>query len=138
VVYDHQLELPIEPYLEHCDVITFWTWKAENLAKMQDNFRRLCDMTLGSCYIYDYGNNQPMPMEAMKKQCAQYEAWLLDGTADGMVLCSNCCADVGFETVVWTRDWLKRIGVEVVLVNFTGKWSKIYAVFATKGLTFNN
>jgi hypothetical protein len=115
VVYDHQLDLPIQEYLEHCDIITFWTWKSENLAKMEENFKRLCDMTpdkkhMVGCYMYDYGNNQAMSLETMKMQCAKYEEWLKDGTADGIIICSNCCADVGLETVAWTKNWLKKIG----------------------------
>ena len=115
VVYDHQLDLPIQEYLEHCDVISFWTWKSENLAKMEENFKRLCDMTPGKrhmvgCYMYDYGNNQPMPLETMKKQCEKYEEWLKNESADGIIICSNCCADVGLETVPWTKNWLKKIG----------------------------
>lgn len=119
VVYDHQLELPIKDYLQHCDVITFWTWKSENLANMEENFKKLCDMTPGKkhlvgCYMYDYGNNKPMTLEAMKKQCEKYEEWLTSGKADGLVLCSNCCADVGLDTVPWTRKWLKEIGGKII------------------------
>jgi hypothetical protein len=118
VVYDFNLDMDLKPYLDCCDVITFWTWKSENLAKMEENFKRLCDMTPGKkhmvgCYMYDYGNNQPMPLEIMKKQCGKYEEWLKDGTADGLILCSNCCADVGLETVPWTKEWIKKIGEEI-------------------------
>lgn len=114
VVYDHQLDLPIKEYLQYCDVITFWTWKSENLVKMTENFERLKAMTPGKrhfvgCYMYDYGNNRPMPLGTMKMQCRKYREWMLAGEVDGLVLCSNCCADVGLETVTWTRDWIKKI-----------------------------
>ena len=46
----------------------------------------------------------------MKKQAKQYEEWMLSGKSDGLVLCSNCCADVGLETVPWTKQWLREIG----------------------------
>ena len=45
-----------------------------------------------------------------KKQAKQYEEWMLSGKSDGLVLCSNCCADVGLETVPWTKQWLREIG----------------------------
>jgi len=114
VVYATNLELPIQQYLDLCDVITFWTWKSEQLADMRENFERLVEMTpgkrhLNGCYMYDYGNNRPMPMDIMEKQAEQYQKWMLDGTSDGLVLCSNCCADVGLETVPWTRRWLKDL-----------------------------
>lgn len=115
VVYATNLELPVKEYLDLCDVITFWTWKSEDLVKMQENFDRLIEMTpgkrhLNGCYMYDYGNNRPMELSVMKKQAKQYEEWMLSGKSDGLVLCSNCCADVGLETVPWTKQWLREIG----------------------------
>ncbi len=107
--------MPIREYLDLCDVITFWTWKSEELPKARENFERLIAMTpgkrhLNGCYMYDYGNNRPMGLSDMKKQAALYEELLLSGRSDGLVLCSNCCADVGLETVPWTRDWLRELG----------------------------
>ncbi len=115
VVYATNLELPIQPYLDLCDVLTFWTWKSEDLVRAPENFESLIERTpgkrhLNGCYMYDYGNNRPMPLDLMKKQAALYEKWLLEGKSDGLVICSNCCADVGLETVKWTRDWLRDIG----------------------------
>ncbi len=31
VLYTHQLHLPVEPYLEFCDIITLWTWNSDDL-----------------------------------------------------------------------------------------------------------
>lgn len=114
VVYAKNLDLPIKEYLDICDVITFWTWKSEELDKMEENFDRLIEMTPGKrhfngCYMYDYGNNRPMELSVMKKQAKKYEEWMLNGKSDGLILCSNCCADVGLDTVPWTRKWLKSI-----------------------------
>jgi len=67
---------------------------------------------LVGCYMYDYGNNQEMPLDKMKMQCEKYHEWVVSGMADGLVLCSNCCADVGFKTVEWTREWIAEIGNE--------------------------
>ena len=116
VVYENNLELPIHEHLNACDVISFWTWRnQEHLKDAEENFERLYEMTPGKChmngmYLYDYGNKSPLPLSLMKEQCALYEKMLLDGRSDGLILCSNCCADVGLETVPWTRDWLRELG----------------------------
>ena len=119
VVYEHQIDNPIKEYLNYCDVITFWTWKSEHLVDAEDNYKKLVDMTPGKkhlvgCYMYDYGNNRPMPLELMKKQCDLYYKWLKNKIVDGVVLCSNCCADVGLDTVEWTRNWMKEVGDEKI------------------------
>ena len=118
VVYENNLDLPICQHLSICDVASFWTWKGqENLPALEQNFETFCNMTpgkrhLNGLYLYDYGNHAEMPMELMKFQCRTFEKMLLDGRSDGLILCSNCCADVGLKTVDWTRDWLKEIGSE--------------------------
>ncbi len=118
VVYENNLELPIREHLAVCDVTSFWTWRGvDNLPSLEKNFEKFCEMTpgkrhLNGIYLYDYGNHAEMPEELMKQQCRLVEKMLLDGRSDGLILCSNCCADVGLKTVDWTRDWLKEIGRE--------------------------
>ena len=118
VVYENNLDLPIGEYLNACDVVSFWTWKnAENLHHLERNFEKICRMTPGKrhmngVYLYDYGNHAELSLALMKYQCCLYEKMLLDGRSDGLILCSNCCADVGLKTVDWTRSWLREIGKE--------------------------
>lgn len=122
VVYEINLDLPLRDHLAVCDVATFWTWRSsQNLPDAAKNFDRFCEMTPGKrhmngLYLYDYGNHAPLPMELMKRQCALYEKWLLEGRSEGLIVCSNCCADVGLETVPWVRDWLCEIGQEEISI----------------------
>ncbi len=120
VVYENNLDTSVCDRLACFDVVTFWTWRAaQNLKDAEKNFDRFCELTPGKrhmngFYLYDYGNRAPMPLDLMKQQCRLYEKLLLEGRSKGIILCSNCCADVGLETVPWTRDWLKEIGQEEV------------------------
>ena len=49
---------PVADHLAACDVMTFWTWKAEELARLEANFRRTEELApttrkvLG-CYMWD-------------------------------------------------------------------------------------
>jgi len=115
VVYENNLDLPIKEQLNCCDVITFWTWRgAEHLKDAEKNFERLLEMTpgkrhLNGLYLYDYGMRQEMPLELMKQQCKLYEKLFADNRSEGIVLCSNCCADVGLATVPYVRDWIREM-----------------------------
>lgn len=119
VLYDRQLDLPVGPYLERCDVLTFWTWRAQDLAKLEANFARLekiaphMPKVLG-CYMWDYGANKPMPLDVHKKQCATGLRWLKQGRIAGMILLATCICDIGLDTVEWTRAWIREVGAESV------------------------
>jgi hypothetical protein len=109
----------VQPFLDECDGITFWTWRSENLAQLSENYARVREMTPGKrhllgVYFFDYGNNCPMPLDRLQRQCELGLEWLHEGTLDGMIFCSNCCADLGFETVAWARQWIAEVG-DVVL-----------------------
>jgi len=108
VLYDSQLDQPVQPYLDVCDVTTFWTWKAEALNRLEENFARVESMTPGKrrligCYMFDYGTKHPMPVALMQKQCELGLRWLRAGRLDGMIFCSNCCADLGLDRGVDAR-----------------------------------
>ena len=42
VLYGHQMETPeLQKYLELCDVISFWTWRAEELPLLEERFGKV-------------------------------------------------------------------------------------------------
>jgi len=67
------------------------------------------------CYMWDYGDRKPLPLSAMKRQLADYRQALLQGEIKGVILCSNCIADIGLDTVEYTRTWLQAHGEEEVI-----------------------
>jgi len=114
-LYTTQLDLPIGEYLNLIDVVTLWTWKPENLANLDSNFRKLeklvphASKMLG-CYFVDYDRKKSTSVSDMKLQCEQGLRWLREGRIEGIVFLGNTVEDLGFEAVGWTRDWIKRIG----------------------------
>ena len=117
VLYDHQLALPVKQHLDLCDKVSFWTWRADELGDLERNFSvveeraPLCGKLLG-CYMWDYGNKRPMPVEAMERQCSIGLRWLREGRIEGMIFLASCICDLGLETVEWTRDWIAKVGDE--------------------------
>lgn len=115
VVYDHQLHLPVGRHLELCDKVAFWTWEAQNLPKLEENFALVeavapsCAKVLG-CYMWDYGAKRPMPLDLMKFQCEQGLRWLQEGRIEGMIFLASCICDLDLETVEWTRQWVAEVG----------------------------
>lgn len=119
VLYDHQLDLSVAPYLERCDVLTFWTWRAENLARLEANFERAdriapeMPKVLG-CYMWDYGNKKAMPLGTFRRQCEIGLSWLRSGRIGGMIFLASCICDLGLDAVEWARGWIREVGSEPV------------------------
>lgn len=116
-LYTHQLDPRIAPYLELCDVVSVWTWKAADLARLEENMERFWQMAPRSrtwlgLYLWDFGAGKPMPLPAMQRQCELGLKWLHAGRADGLILLGTNVCDLGLETVEWTRDWVARVGNE--------------------------
>ncbi len=115
VLYQHQLALPVQAHLDACDKVTFWTWEARDLEKLESSFDRLEKLAprhgkLLGCYLWDFGARKPIPLELMQKQCELGKSWLEQGRIEGMIfLASNVC-DLELETVEWTRRWIGQVG----------------------------
>ncbi len=115
VLYDHQLGLPVSRHLDLCDKVSFWTWKASDLADLEHNFVRAeklaprAGKVLG-CYLWDYGQSQPMPVTLMERQCELGLRWLREGRIEGMIFLATCICDLELETVEWTRRWIAQVG----------------------------
>jgi hypothetical protein len=117
VLYQHQLEFPVTKHLELCDKITFWTWKAEDLGKLESSFQRLGKLAprqgkLLGCYLWDFGTRKAMPLDSMKRQCELGRRWLKDGRIEGMIFLGSNVCDLELETVEWTRKWIAEVGSE--------------------------
>jgi hypothetical protein len=120
VLYAHQLDLPVGPHLEQCDVVSLWTWRAADLEMLEAALDRLDDIApdirkvLG-CYMWDYGEKRPIPLASMQRQCDLGLEWVRDGRIEGMIFLPSCICDLGLETVEWTREWIRYVGDEPVL-----------------------
>ena len=115
VVYTHQLSARIRPHIDQVDKIALWTWRQEDLVSLEANLARMEAIAPGKpivlgCYMFDYGNNRPMGVANMERQCELGLRWLREGRIEGMIfLASNVC-DAGLETVEWTRRWIASVG----------------------------
>ena len=118
-LYTHQLNPAIRRHLDLCDVVSFWSWTADDLAKLPENFAKYQEIvpnkrTLLGIYMWDFGQSKPLPMDLMKMQCDTALKWLKTGTIEGMIfLASNIC-DMKIEAVEWSKRWIAEHGNLVI------------------------
>lgn len=117
--YADMLDLPVYQHLALCDKVTFWTMNGAELCNLEVNFRRFeeltpsCSRILG-CYMWNYGQGRPLPVELMEMQCELGLQWLKEGRIEGIVFLASCICDLDFETVEWTRDWISHVGEQLL------------------------
>ena len=119
VLYEIELFDWAVPYVQACDVCTFWTWFGKNLPKLEQNIETVRKMfpkqaVYAGIYMWDYGEHKPLSNEIMQSQLECVYRLLKSGEIKGIIFCSNCIADIGLETVEITRQWIKEHGEEDV------------------------
>lgn len=124
VWYSYQLDFNVREYVDLCDVITLWTWKGSELARLDESIRKLLlhapeKRRLAGCYLWNYGERRAFSAMEMRTQLDVYAKWLRKGWIEGIVFCSNCCMDCGLETVDITRNWIREVGHERLPTPFT-------------------
>jgi hypothetical protein len=117
VLYNGQDLSAVADHLRFCDVLTFWTMKGAELSGLQDAFGRFVEQTPGKrrvlgCYMWNYGEKQPMTVEQMEHQCDLGLRWLREGAIEGIIFLASCICDLGLEAVEWTREWVLEVGEE--------------------------
>ena len=122
VVYQSQLDLPIRPYLDLCDKITYWTWFAKDLVNLEKDFERLEKLVpdrpkLPGCYFWDYGDGRPTSLELMQKQCRVGLQWLREGGLEGIIFLAKTVGDLGVPAVS-TRKWIAEVGDQPIVAKF--------------------
>ncbi len=115
VLYDYQLGERVSDYLDLCDVVTFWTWEAQKLKHLESNFGRFEEVAAArrkvlGCYMWDYGNSAPMPVDSMQEQSEFGLEMLRAGRIEGMIFLASCICDLKIDTVEWTRRWIAEVG----------------------------
>ncbi len=109
----------IAEYLRTFDVISYWTWKGSELCRIEQNIERIREMApnariLCGCYMWNYGEHCALTKEQMEYQLDLYLRLLREGRSEGIVVCSNCIADLGIENVEYTRKWIEAHKDEVL------------------------
>jgi len=119
VLYEHQLDPTLAPFLKLLDVVSLWAWDAEKVRNISESLGQLealapcCGKVLG-CYMWDYGRRRPMLLDLLQELCASGLSWLRQGRIEGMIFLASCICDLQLEAVEWSREWVAKIGHEPI------------------------
>ena len=118
-LYTQMLNRPIAEYLRLIDVITLWTGETAEIANLDANLASVKKIIPGSrillgCYTAEYDKKRtpmwlPLPVPAMKHQCEVGLRGLRDRRIEGIIIYGNFF-DLGWDSVEWTREWVRRVG----------------------------
>lgn len=103
VLYENQLDLDLEAYLECFDGITFWIWKSTELPNTEKHLDKLFALAKGKptmlgVYLFDYGTGEiPMDPKLFEVQVRLYFNLLKQKKTDGVVFCSSTVVDADLE-----------------------------------------
>ncbi len=120
VWYQRGLDYPIDDYLKEFDVITYWNMNTPaHHHRVEEDLARMVERTPGKrrltgCYIWNYGAGRPLTIPEIKFECETFYNMIKSGKSEGIIFCSNCCADVGGPAVDWLRNWIKEAGEEEI------------------------
>lgn len=114
-LYTYQLDKRIIPHLQHCDIISLWTWKPADLAGLEGNLTKLEQLMPGKrillgLYMWDFDAGKPIPLDLMKMQCRLGLKWLHEGRIEGMIFLAAGLCDLNLEAVNWSRSWIAEVG----------------------------
>ena len=84
-------------------------------AILERDLNRMIERTEGKrrmtgCYIWNYGAGCPLSVDELKFECETFLRLLLENKTEGIIFCSNCCADIGGPAVDWLRSWIRDVG----------------------------
>jgi len=95
-------------------------WHADQIDILPAALDRLSAMTGGKpmllcLYVFDFGNERPLPGELMRKHLALAERLLLEGRVVGMCICGTCMMDLDWEANRVLYDWYEKAGNQDIM-----------------------
>lgn len=120
VIYEHELLKKYVPYLESCDVFSFWTWHGgQHLPQLEENIYKLKELypnkpVCVGVYMWDYGARKPLADEIMQHQLDVVYKLMKNKIIEGAIFCSNAIADIGIKAVDITKKWIEEHGYEEI------------------------
>ena len=102
-----------KPWLDVCDVISFWFWNGKNLDTMRAKVGELRALVgkektvLLGIYLWDFGGRKPLTRAETSAQLETAGRLLDEGLVNGLIFHCTPLVDLGLESVDCARDWLR-------------------------------
>ena len=104
VLYAHELDKGIEPYLDCFDGITLWVWHSNQIHDSEKYFEKLLSMVkdkpiMLGIYTFDYAAGAvKMDPNLFRDQLYLYADMLKKKKIEGVIVCSSTIGDADLET----------------------------------------
>ena len=100
--------------LDYLDSVTMWTWKWQDLNRLEENFQRLEEQCtrqekIIGIYMYDFPSGEAVPVQAMEHQCEFGLQMIREGRANGLMFEANSVMGIGLESEKWLTKWIERV-----------------------------
>ncbi len=116
VLYEHQLGLDLERYVDCFDGITFWIWEAKNVCNAEAYYKTLRGiigedkpLMLG-IYLYNYEGGCQIPADIFESQISRYFDMLKTGDIEGVIFCSSALADDCLDACRILKKYVREMG----------------------------
>lgn len=116
VLYDFQLNMDLDKYIDCFDGITFWIWEYDNIANMESYIEKLFDIAKGKpvmlgMYLWSYSKKKgPMDISLFEKQLQHYFRLLISKKIEGVIYCSSTIGDADLETNRMLKKYINMYG----------------------------
>ena len=112
VVYSHELDSDVWPaFGSFIDTVSLWVWEAANLPRLEEYVARCREVFPGKpvhvgCYLRDYPNAAPVPMDLLKGQWETLLRLFRAGRVDGYSILAAVLIDGHQEQADWVREFI--------------------------------
>ena len=115
VLYEMQLDLDLEKYMDCFDGVTFWLWDSDQIQNMDEQLEKVFALTkdkpvMLGIYLWDYKKRREMDPKLFETQLAHYFNLLKDGKIDGVIFCSSTIGDADLETNRILKKYVREQG----------------------------
>jgi len=116
VLYESQLDLELDKYLDCFDGVTFWFWGCDKLSSMEETLKKVYSIVkdkplMLGVYLWDYAKGKKeMDAEMFEKQLSHYFGLLREKKIEGVVFCSSTIGDADLETNRILKSYIEKYG----------------------------
>lgn len=119
VLYQMQLDMDIEKYLEIFDGVSFWFWHEPTNEEYDLNIQRFFKKTpnkrrLVGTYLFNFGDVRPATAASVRYQLDHNREFMRRGDIEGFVLHNNNFGNLNVAAYEEAKLWMDEHGDEIV------------------------
>ena len=115
VIYAHQMDEKLIPYLDCFDGVSFWIWECKDIVDVETHLEKLFSLTnskkiMLGVYLWDYSSKFSMDETLFRRQMSLYFDLLEKGKIEGIIFCSSTLGDSELDTCRILKEYIAEYG----------------------------